>query len=150
MVALRNILRAPAAGATGLTLIAPGVFENEQYVLPENWEFSHDRDDRSHSIEYTVTLVRTGDKHKLKDVPGGPPPINPGRKTKPRGKPQRIFTIKTGVRTLRGVGKAVHKDWHYLVEMNQGQMNSWKKKHPTVKQKDIPTYRWPVGTKFRY
>jgi hypothetical protein len=152
MVMCRNILRSPAKDP-GLTLYAPGVFEREQYVLAENWEFTHDRDDRTHSIEYTITFVRTGDKHKVRDVPGRPAPPNPARKSVPRGKPHRVFTIKSGVRTLRGVSKVVYKSpahWKRLVILNQGQLNNWKRKHPALPPHRIPLYRWPIGTKFRY
>jgi hypothetical protein len=152
MVDLRNILRAPPKQAKGLTLFAQGVFDNEQYVLPESWEFSHDREDRSHSIEYTITLVRTGDKRKLPDPTGGPPAQNPGRKTKPRGKPARTVTIKSGMRTLRAVATSKHTTVNHLVMLNSGQLNDWKRKHPSqdLSKHKIATYRWPIGHVFRY
>lgn len=150
MVELRNILRTPPKQDKGLTLYANGVFENEQYVLPESWEFSHDRDDRSHSIDYTITLVRTGDSKRLADKPGDPPPPNPSHSTTPLGAPSRIFTIKSGARTLQAMSTITYVPLNIIVNLNQGQLNKWQKSHPKVSNVQLPFYRWPIGTKFRY
>jgi hypothetical protein len=152
MVECRNILRSIPHGP-GIILWAPGVFEREQFVLAENWDFNHDADDRTHSIDYTITLVRIGGGHKVKDPTGRIPPPQPGTKSQPRGKPQRIFTVKAGVRTLRAISKVVYgtqDKWGNLVALNQGQMNAWKKQFPNLGAYQLPTYRWPIGTKFRY
>jgi hypothetical protein len=152
MVNCINILRAPTK-EPGLILYAPGVFEMEQYVLPENWDFSHDRDDRTHSIDYVISLVRIGEGRKVKDIPGKPPPPQPGRKIKPKGKPSRIWTVKAGAQTLRAVAKLVYGDaesWKRLVQLNQGLLTTWNKTHPDIPNHQLPTFRWPVGTKLRY
>jgi hypothetical protein len=152
MVNCVNILRTPAPDP-GLTLYAPGVFEKEAYVLPETWDFSHDPDDRTHSIAYTISLVRIGEGRKVKDLPGRPPPPQPLRKRKPKGKPSHIFTAKDGVRTLRAISKKVYgnaEKWKRLVQLNQGLLNSWNRTHPDIPTYKLPTFRWPVGTKFRY
>jgi hypothetical protein len=140
---------------TGLVLYAPGVFEREQYVLPENWNFDHEADDRTHSINYSIEFVRIGEGSKVKDPKGVTLPPNPSvRKIKPKGKPSRIFTIKDGVRTLRAVANEVYGNenrWDQLVELNSGQLTAWRRtvadEVPTMR---LPTYRWPIGTKFRY
>jgi hypothetical protein len=138
----------------GLILWVPGVFGQEQFVLPESWTFEHGEDDRSHSITYAITFVRIGTRKHIADPSGSIPPPQPGtKKTKPKGKPARIYTIRSSVRTLRGVAKVVYHDydaWPRLVRLNEGQLNAWKKKHPSVPNYKIPTYRWPIGTKFRY
>jgi hypothetical protein len=137
----------------GLALHVPGVFDNEQMVLPDTWDFSHDRDDRTHSIDYTITFVKIGIGQKLPDPHGKPPHQNPSVKTKPRGKPHRVFVIKAGVRTFRGIANVVYKNpdaWHKIVKLNEGQLNNWKRHHPNVPNHQLPTYRWPIGTKFRY
>jgi len=41
-------------------LRVPGVFPREQYVETENYNFNHPQDDRTHSIEYSVSFIRTG------------------------------------------------------------------------------------------
>ncbi len=152
MIDCRTILRAIPKDI-GLILWVPGVFAKEQFVLAETWQFTHEEDDRSHSISYSVTFVRIGDKHRVSDPDGTVPPPNPGSSTTPGGKPAKIFTIKAGVRTLRAVAKKVYKNdnaWPRLVRLNQGQLNKWKKNHPDVPNHKIPTHRWPIGTKFRY
>ena len=152
MVNCINILRSKPR-EPGLVLWAPGVFEREQYVLAENWNFTHDREDRTHSIEYTISLVRIGEGRNAGDKSGISPPPNPTNKTKPRGKPSRIFTAKDGARTLRAIAQIVYGDqskWQRLVTLNQGQLNTWKRNHPSVPTFQLPTFRWPLGTKFRY
>ena len=152
MVDCRNMLRAIPQDL-GLILWVPGIFVKEQYVLAETWTFSHEEDDRSHSIPYTITFVRIGDTHRVADPSGSIPPPNPGGQTKPKGKPSKIFTIKANVRTLRAVAKKVYKNdnaWPRLVTLNEGQLNKWKKNHPDIPTYKIPTYRWPIGTKFSY
>lgn len=152
MIDCRNMLRATQKAA-GLILWVPGVFNQEQFVLPDNWTFTHDESDRSHSIDYSITFLRIGTKKQVNDPSNAIPPPNPGSGSKPKGKPPHIFTIKEGTRTLRAVAKKVYHDadaWPRLVRLNQGQLNRWKKKHPNIPTHKIPTYRWPLGTKFRY
>lgn len=158
MVECINILRSQPA-SPGLVLYAPGVFEREQYILPESWNFTHDPADRSHSIDYTITLVRIGEGTKVPDKAGTPPPPNPSiTKRKPKGKPARIFIVKDNVRTLRAVAKAVYGDqskWNKIVQLNQGQLASWQRGQGMnvangLPSYQLPTYRWPIGTKFSY
>jgi hypothetical protein len=142
----------------GLVLYAPGVFDREQYVLPENWDFTHTEDDRTHSIGYTITFVRIGEGRKVKDPRGTPPPYNPGFRIKPKGKPTRIFKMKDGVRTLRAMAKKVYgsaNKWPQIVELNYGQLQAWDKgtgrvNKASVPSHKLPTHRWPVGTRWRY
>jgi hypothetical protein len=152
MIDCRNMLRAPQKAA-GLILFVPGVFAQEQFVLPDTWSFTHDESDRSHSIDYSITFLRIGTKKQVNDPTNAIPPPNPGSGSKPKGKPPHIFTIKHGARTLRAVAKHVYHDadaWPRIVRLNQGQLNRWKKNHPNIPPHKIPTYRWPLGTKFRY
>lgn len=158
MIDCINILRSQPPDP-GLVLYAPGVFEREQYVLAETWDFNHDPDDRTHSIDYTISLVRIGEGTKVSDKPGLPPPPNPSiSKVKPKGKPTRIFIVKDGARTLRAISKIVYGNqdkWNTIVQLNAGQLANWRRGQalnaaynlPTFQ---LPTYRWPIGTKFRY
>lgn len=153
MIECKNILTMPTSKPS-LVLYAPGVFEREQYVLAENWSFSHTEDDRTHSIGYTITVVKIGEGGNVLDIPGNPPLPNPSNnKVKPRGKPGRIYTVSASVRTLRGIAKAVYGNqslWTKIVQLNQGQMNNWRHHNLQITTYKIPTYRWPIGTKFRY
>lgn len=149
---LRNLLRQTPKGP-GLILWIPGIYEQEQYVLAESWNFDHAADDRSHSIDYSVTFVRIGTKKQVSDPTGTIPPPQPGQHTTPGGSAHRIFTVKANVRTLRAIAKVVYKNphaWTRLVTLNNGQINRWKHKHPKLPMHEIPTHRWPLGTKFHY
>src|SRR4029077_2186297 len=132
----------------GLVLYAPGVFEREQYLLPENWNFNHTEDDRSHSIEYSITFVRIGDGKKVTDPKGTPPPMNPRISKLKKGKPTRTFTTKAGAQTLRAIAKIVYKDagkWKQIVGLNRSLITKTGKS-----MQALPLYRFPLGTKFRY
>lgn len=136
------------APQSGMTLYAPGVFDREQFVLPESWDFNHDPDDRTHSIDFTITFVRISTGKMLKDPRGKPPPPQPQRKTIPRGKGTRTFTIKDGARTFKSVATIVYDNsglWSKLADMNQPLIQK-----TGIPQHQIPNYRWPIGTKVHY
>jgi hypothetical protein len=152
MIDCRNMLRSIPL-ALGLILWAPGVFEREQFVLPESWNFTHAEDDRSHSIQYTITLVRLGDRTNVANPMGTPPPPQPAAKANPKGKPSRIFIVKSGAQTLQAIARAVYgsaNNWQQLVVLNQSQLNAWKASHANIPSFQLPTFRWPLGTQFRY
>lgn len=153
MVACINMLRSKTAHR-GLILYAPGVFYREQYVLPESWEFEHTEDDRTHSITYRITFARIGEGAKVRDPHGEPPPPNPSvKKIKPKGKPARIYTTSDSIRTLRMVANEVYGNqnrWQDIVKKNQTAISKWRKSHTNLPNHRLPTFRWPVGTKFHY
>lgn len=157
MVTCINILRS-APPKPGLILYAPGVFNAEQYVLPESWTFAHDPEDRTHSITYQISFVRTGEGNTVKDPIGKAPDSQPGLKVDPRGKPTRSFTVTDGARTLRQIAFFVYHDqnkWQQLVNLNAGQLALWQRSAALNAAADLPayklpTYRWPIGTQFRY
>jgi hypothetical protein len=72
MVDFQNTLNDDPPDA-GMTLNVPGVFEQVKFVIPENWEFTHDADDQTHSISYTVTFVSIGEGRRLPDPAGAAP-----------------------------------------------------------------------------
>jgi hypothetical protein len=156
MVECINILRSHTR-ERGLVLYAPGVFEREQYVLPENWDFSHEEDDRTHSISYTITFVRIGEGKGVKDPTGTPPPRNPKVKTNPKGKPQKYYTTREGVRTLRAIAWVVYKDankWKHIVDLNRVELASWTSSTTKPSKQPqggfaLPFFRFDIGTKFR-
>jgi hypothetical protein len=154
MIACLQLLRSkPVAGYCVLYL--PGIFEHEQRVLPENWDFSHDPDDRTHSINYTISFVRVGEGDKVSPGNSRQSPPEPSARavSKPRGKPSRIYTVTQNVRTLRAISNQVYgnqSNWQRLIDLNSDQLNDWKQNHPNIPSYQIPTYRWPLGTQFRY
>ena len=151
MVACRNILRSKPA--RGLQLFVPGVFEQVQYVLAESWTFNHDADDRTHSIDYSITFVRIGTKGRVSDPSGSIPPPNPSTGGNKGGKPHKVFIVRASYRTLRAISKKVYHDpddWSRIVSLNEGQANRWIRHHPNVPKYKMATFRWPLGTKFKY
>lgn len=157
MVDCINILRSQPPDP-GLILVAAGVFLREQYVLPENWNFTHDPEDRTHSISYTITFVRIGEGDAAKDKAGTPPRANPGVSTGNYGQPTKVFTVQDGVRTLRAIAGIVYGNadqWAKLVTYNQGSLALFQRSAALniahgLPSYQLPTYRWPLGTKFRY
>ena len=155
MNACEKILTHPQRN--GMRLIMTGIYPT-LFVLPESWDFTRDPEDRTHSISYTISFVVIGVGKKVSDPKGKQGRTNPTvKKTKPKGKPAHIFTVKAGARTLQAIARVVYKDakqWQKLVRLNQGQINKWVARRPTHLQKlathQLPTYRWPIGTKFRY
>jgi len=152
MVECINMLRSKTGGK-GLTLYAPGVFNKEQYVLPENWDFTHPEDDRTHSITYSITLVRLGEGPRVND-PLGSPPRSQSRVSTQRGKPQKVFTVKENVRTLRAVAQSVYgsaSKWTQLVALNKQQLAQIQKKlGKDTGQHKMATFRLPIGLKIHY
>lgn len=157
MVECINVLRSITPDH-GLVLYAPGVFDKEQYVLAETWEFDHAEDDRTHSIEYTITFLRIGEGRAINNLSGTTPQQNPSTGTTTKGKPTKVFTAKDGAQTLRAIAGIVYGNadkWTQLVDLNAGQLADWQRGNalnamyglPVYK---LPTFRWPIGTKFRY
>lgn len=147
MVACINVLRTPTPDQ-GLILFAPGVFEREQYVLADEWEFEHVEDDRTHSIAYQITFLRIGEGSRVKDPSGSPPPPQPSVSTT-KGKSAQIFIARDGAQTLRAIAAIVYGDsskWTRLVVVNAVQAAPLL----NLPSFQIPTYRFPIGTKFQY
>lgn len=148
MVACINVLRTPTPDK-GLILYAPGVFEREQYVLAESWDFDHDPEDRTHSIAYEITLVRIGEGRSVSDPHGAAPPPQPVAGSTTKGKAARIFVARDGAQTLRAIASIVYGDaakWNQIVVLNATTAS------PLINlpSYQIPTYRWPIGTEFKY
>lgn len=148
MVNCRNILRS-LPPTPGLVLYAPGVFDTEQYVVPESWEFTHAEDDRTHSIQYSITLVRVGNGKGVSDPHGTPARPNPTTQKRSASIPSRYYTIRSGVSTFQQIAKAVYgttAQWTKLVPLNSALVQ-----HAfNLAAFQLPTYRWPVGVKIRY
>src|SRR5262245_6942278 len=139
----------------GLILYAPASFTQEQHGLPENWNFTHDEDDRTHSIAYSITVVRIGEGKKVAD-PHGKPPRMEVRKAAPKGKPTKIWTVKEGARTLRTIAAKGEvygdvKKWTQLVSLNREALVALQKKaDQKAGSYKLPNFRLPVGFKLRY
>jgi hypothetical protein len=146
MRALRDVLEAPTP-EDGKVLRLPLVFTHEQYVVAENWDFNHAEDDRTETVVYTVTFVKTGFGKRVKPVKDFTPPPNPTRKGN-KGQGARTFRVRDGARTLRAIAHIVYKNsarWSELYALNKQALNKF---HIPFHQ--IPTQRLPLGFRVKY
>lgn len=142
---LKTILT--AVGAKNLYL--PGVFSNIQVVHMENYDFSHDAEDRTHSISYSISFVRTVTGEKVSDKPL--PALVPSQASRLTGvstESERVFTLTDGAQTLRTAASVVYGDagkWTTLLDLNAN--------NPALGNLDrfgLATVRLEVGTKLRF
>lgn len=154
MIELRQVLMGKTPKPEGKILMMPGVFNQVQYVVVENYEFTHAEDDRTHSIQYSISFIRTGVGRRVQDPKGTAPPTQPLKGAKGRGASARYVTTKDGVRTLRAIAKVAYKNSNYWGRVYGHNKNTvikaYQKKHKTtIPMHRMPTFRWPIGTKFR-
>jgi hypothetical protein len=156
---LTNILTAVATKY----LYLPGVFPHIQTVYPENYNFDHDKEDRTHSIEYSIMFVRTTTGKKVNDnqivlhdlAPGGP---SNDKGSPVKGKSDRVVVITDSMKTLRSVADRVYGDadrWRTLVDLNSEVLPDYNKRlvGPTViltPDYQLAVMRLEVGTRLRY
>jgi len=132
----------------GMHLYVPGVFGQVQNVLPESWDFNHDPEDRTHSIDFTITFVRSSTGKKVTDPHGAEPPPQPGVKKAHRGNPARVFIVQEGYRTFQAIAAfKYHNSGQWLKLANQNQTLVRRAHIPLHK---VPTHRWPLGTKIHW
>lgn len=142
-------------------LILPGVFTRIQRVFTESYDFSHPQDDRTHSIDYTISFVRTTVGATVtttqktvnlntgtQTVPGSP------RNTAAASLAQsdRIYTVVEGAQTLREIAAVVYQDqskWTQLVDLNRDVIEVYNP-GSTVLAFQLPTLRLPIGTQILY
>jgi hypothetical protein len=141
----------------GMILNVPGAFDQVKFVVPETWDFTHDQDDQTHSISYSVVFVMIGEGRLLTDPTGNPPPPNPSTSTKTKGKNARVFVVKDNARTFRAIARVVYKQPGPWIDVNYsagvqkltGLNQKLIQKHG-VPAHQVPTHRWAIGTKVNY
>lgn len=137
-------------------LSLPGILPKVQYVVIESYEFAHDEGDRTNSITYTISMVRTGNTGKTSasssgSAPSKSVPSNP--KKSPSSQSSRMFTVTQGVDTFRLVADRVYGNvdlWSKLVQLNQTKLIDNNPALKNIQPYMLPYYRWPVGTKIAY
>lgn len=155
---LQLLTSAPAE--PGFILNAPGVFDNVQYVIPESWNFTHQAGDNTHSIDYQISLLRTGTGKKVKDPHGEAAPPNPAVTVHkpPKGASQNKYVVASGVQTFRQIAAIFYKDadkWQRLIPLNQRLYGEFQRslalnKQYHLKLYSLPTFRWEIGTVIYY
>lgn len=144
-------------------LYVPGVFSNVQTVFVENYDFPHDREDRTHSIDYTVTFVRTvtGAKIDAKQVAMMPlEDTGPSQRLNSTVNTQseRVVIVSDSMNTFRAISSAVYGDadkWRTLVDLNLDQVQTLNSGSNGPQIHEMPDYllvtmRLPNGMRLRY
>lgn len=154
-ISVRDLLSViTAVSPTGywiLTLLGSKLTLNQQHVNIDNYEFTHEADDRTDSWNYNITFIRVGIGAKPKPKPTVKPPANPITKTgKPgtKGKGPRTFTIRAGARTLRAVAQVVFHNperWKEIYNLNVKALNGLN-----IPLHTLPTKNLPLGLKLYY
>ncbi len=144
---LRNLLTRKTDKQKILGL--PGLFPRTQFVDVETYNFNHDAEDRSRSISYEISFVRSGAGRPVKRADLDDPLENPITSHGPKGDSIKIFRVRAGFRTLRQISAKVYGDarkWRRLWNLNKKElsMNMGFNLHEAQHK------RLPVGTKIRY
>jgi hypothetical protein len=158
--ALMEQLLAVITAGGSKDLFLPGIFTRIQRVFTENYDFGHTADDRTHSIDYTISFVRTtvgatvptekaiATATESKVIPSSP------RTTAAStvGQSERIYTIAPTAQSLREVAAIVYNDsslWQVLVDLNKDTFDIYNPSS-SINAYELPTARLPVGTKIAY
>jgi len=138
------------------SLYVPGVFATIQTVFCENYDFNHAADDRTHSIDYTISFVRTVTGAKITarmqaaQQQSSPATI---QNTTIAASPDRTATVSDSMKTLREVSAVVYGDadkWRTLVTLNQDIMGNYNTNVGNLTAFQLATQRLPNGTAVRY
>lgn len=97
---LREVI-AHKSSEFGKVLALPLVAERVLYVQVSNYSFTHDQEDRTGTIAYSVECIQQGAGGKLKRRTLRPPKKNPTTKRQPRGKSTKRKAVKQGGSTVR-------------------------------------------------
>jgi hypothetical protein len=143
-------------------LFLPGIFSRIQRVFTESYDFTHPQDDRTHSIDYTISFVRTTIGATVpattsktgqtvsaqRAIPGSPrATVSGGLADNPN-----TYVVAQNAQSLREIAGAVYGDadeWTKLVDMNKEVLDNYNPGIglPAFK---LPTTRLPIGTKLVY
>lgn len=126
----------------------PGLFPRTQLVDVENYNFSHDPEDRTRSVSYQITFVRSGAGRPVPRSDLDDPLENPIEDNPPKGDPIHIFRVRAGFRTLRNISAKVYGDprkWRKLWNLNKVKLRKLGFTLHSIQHK-----RLPLGTKIRY
>lgn len=156
---LMELLEAVITAGGSKDLFVPGVFSRIQRVFTENYDFTHPADDRTHSIDYTISFVRT-------TVGASVPPstttkagivvqADKGISGSPRNtsvqltaQSENVYTVVGTAQSLREISAVVYgtgEDWTKLIDLNRELLDIY---NPGVNLLafQLPTMRLPLGT----
>lgn len=108
--ALRKVILHKPPSPFGKILALPLIAERVLYVQVVNHSFTHDQEDRTGTIAYSIECVQQGAGSQLKKKTLRPPKKNPTTKKNPRGKSTKRTTVKQGTSTVRATTAQVYED----------------------------------------
>jgi hypothetical protein len=144
-------------------LYVPGVFAHVQTVFVETYDFQHDPEDRTHSISYSITLVRTTTGKKvddkaiaLNDLGANGPTRDAGANVK--GLSERVVTVNDDMQTFRAVADQVYGDadkWRTLIDLNSDVIQQYNNRlvgptYSLMPDFQLVNLRLEIGTRLRY
>lgn len=144
---LREILEAKTPD-NGKLLSLPHLFPRIQYVAAESWDFTHDPEDRTRSVAYTISFLKIGVGRRIL----APKPDEPDQNPVPDAQPGRYFIVKDKYRTLRSISKKVYRDekkWHRIHSLNKKKLDKYFKTNHIPNYK-YPWHKLPLGMKLKY
>lgn len=139
-------------------LLLPGIFTRIQRVFTESYDFSHDPEDRTHSITYTISFVRTTigstvsstQKTVALQTENTSGPSNPRNVSAATlAQSDRVYTVVPGAQTLREISAIVYGDqdsWTDLVDLNKDIISQYNPEG-TFLAFQLPTVRLEIGTR---
>lgn len=157
MIQLRSLLAlAQVSHERGMVLHVPYILPRAQYVLCDNYSFSHAVDERTQNIDYNVSFLKIGEGSRIKDTkPTNPTSERRGSSTK--GKPQRFYTVKANRSTMRSVVSDLYGSDIFITEDRYANAAAqiYKANEKTFRKEGITLHRagtmkLPPGIKLRY
>ena len=144
-------------------LYVPGVFSHIQTVYVESYDFPHQADDRTHSIDYTVSFVRTTTGAKIdtkqvvlnsiqEDIPSQDKGANISTNS------ERVVVVTDTARTFKSIADQVYGDadkWRVIFDLNASEIQNYNNRTVGPQVELMPDYqlammRLDVGTRLRY
>lgn len=107
MQALRSVALEQSS-EDGKILALPGIDDNISFVKVISSSFTHDENDFTTTIAYSIEMIKVGAGGHLDLSKLLPTKLNPTTKKKPKGKSSRQTTTKQGKQTLRQISKGVY------------------------------------------
>lgn len=105
--ALRSLILQPST-QRGKILALPGLESQLLYVAVINHQFTHDQNDSTNNISYSIEFIKTGTDGDLKNPPLEIPAPTPLANKQARGKSQHRVTVRANAQTLRAISTKVY------------------------------------------
>lgn len=142
-------------------LFVPGIFSRIQRVFAESYDFTHDKDERTHSIDYTIDFVRTTvgasipaaqKTASLTNTSSFIPSTPKNTSASVATKSSRVYSVTGNSQSLREIAGVVYgdiNDWTRLIDLNKEVIQIYNPE-TAILPFQLPTMRLPIGTQIVY